>query len=709
MTRRTRMSVVTAALLCAQLATSVSAQSGSQDARRSASDIIVTGRAIIVKDASAATKSEAPIIETPQAISVVDAEFIDTLNVRTIAEALNYTAGVQSQYAGTDPRNDYYRIRGFNQSNYYKDGLVLYNGNIFSSWTTPAEGIERLEVLKGPSSVLYGGSSAGGLVNIVSKPPVASALFRAEVGADEYGTAYGSVDIGGPIGAGISARAVALVRGGGTQTDYAHDDRSYLMGSLKADLTPTTSLLLRGSYARDRSSEQTGYLPYVGSVVPLADGRRIPTTLFTSDPRIDRFDRDQYEGGYTLEQSFGDQLRFVSNGRYGALNLDYEYLYGQFFGNPVRSGSTYLLDRGHLQQFARVRSLAVDNRLEGNFSTGAIEHTVLLGYDYSQLRYRSAQALGSAPALDIFAPAYVAPIPALRPAAVTRQRLSQSGFYAQEQAKWGGFVVVLSGRHDDVGIRTSVNAGTPARGEPSRWSYRAGLVYVSPSGLAPYVSYATSFTPLVGTQAATGAFYRPETGRNVEAGLRYQARRLPLLATLSVFDIRRDGVLLSDPVAGFPSNQSQGGEQRSRGAEFEVQAQPLPTLSLTGSVTRFDIDVVSATAATIATIGRRPTSTAEFIISGFADYTLPSGPLRGLGGGFGVRHTGSTFADTINTLVVPSATILDLAVHYDWNRLQLALNVSNLADKAYVSECGAPGTCWVGSRRRATISLVYRR
>ena len=668
--------------------------------------IVVTGRNFVVESATSATKTHAPIIETPQAVSVVDSDFIDALNVRTIAEALNYTSSVRSQAFGSDTRIDYYQLRGFANANFFKDGLVLYNSGPFLSWTTPAEGIDRLEVLKGPSSVLYGSGSAGGLVNIVSKAPVSDPLLAIELGADEYGSAYGSVDMGGPISDRVSFRAAGLIRRGDTQTRYAEDNRSYGMAALGWHPTVDTSLTIRGSHTRDRSNRPTGFIPYAGSVTPLPDGRRIPTRLFVSDPRLDRYDRDQYEGGYTFDQRLGDHLRFVSTGRYAKLDLTYAGLFGAFAGNPVARGGSFFLNRGNSRQIGTLRNLTIDNQLVGTFATGPLEHTLLAGLDYSRSTLRNANAMGTAPPLDIFNPDYTVAIPALGAFTRNWQKLDQTGVYVQDQVKAGGFVLVLSGRHDWVNVTTVNNAGQVATGDPARTSYRAGLVYAGDSGFAPYASYSTSFTPLVGTQAATGDFYSPETGRQIEAGIRYQTKRLPLIATASLFDIRRKGVLIADPRPGFPSNQSQGGEQRSRGGEFEVQARPLRTLNITGSITVFDLDVLEGPATIV---GRTPTATPQFTAALFADYTLPDGGvLAGFGLGGGVRHTGRSFANDVNTLAVPAATVFDAALHYEVGAFRAALNVSNLFNKNYVAACPAAGTCYVANLRRATLSLGYR-
>ncbi len=669
-------------------------------------EIVVTGRNFVVADATSATKSDAPILSTPQAISVVDSDFIDTLNLRTVAEALNYTSGVRSQAFGSATSIDYYQLRGFANSNFFKDGLVLYNSGAFLSWTTPAEGIERLEVLKGPSSVLYGSGSAGGLVNIVSKAPNLRTIANIEAGADEYGSLYGSADLGSAISDTLAIRVNALVRRGDTQVELAQDNRTY--GSVALGWTPAsdTSLTLRGSYARDRSQRPTGFVPYAGFVTPLADGRKIPIDLFVSDPSVDRYDRDQYELGYTFETRLGENLRFVSNGRYAEIDLTYAGLFGQFTGNPVLTGGRYYLNRGNSRQDAWLDNITIDNHLSGTIATGALTHDVTAGIDYSFSRTASTQRLGTAPRLDIFAPAYNVGLPALGAPSTTRQKLDQTGVYVQDRITFGGLVALLSARHDWIGITGISPAGTVTRGEPDKTTYRAGLSYVTPIGLAPYVSYATSFTPVIGAEAATGQYYRPETGESWEAGIKYEAKGFPMIASASLFSIERDGILVSNPLAGFPTNQSQLGLVRSRGGEIEVQARPVPTLNITAALTVFRIENRSGLPATI---GKTPTTTPEFSASAFIDYTLPAGSfLPGFGLGGGVRHVGRSWADTANTLAVPSATVFDAAIHYDLGAFRLAGNVSNLFDKKYVGACPTAGTCYAANLRRATISLAYR-
>ena len=668
--------------------------------------IIVTGERLTTIRASGPTKTDIPLIETPQAVSIVDASFIDALNLRTISEALNYSSGVRSQAYGSDTRIEYYQLRGFESQNFFKDGLAQTNGSSFLSWTTPAEGVERIEILKGPSSALYGGSGAGGFVNITTKTPTGGTLLDTEAGIDEYGSVYLSADVGGTLSDTVSVRGVGLVRRGDTQVELAEDNRSYGMGVIRWAPNTGTELLLRASYTADRSNRPTGFIPYEGAVTPLPDNRYIPLDLFVSDPRIDRFDRDQTEIGMEFRQSLGARIRLVSNTRYGEIDLVYAGLYGSFSGNPVVDEETgnVFLNRANSQLDASLSTWTTDNRLEATLSTGTISHTLLAGFDYSQSEMDSVQQTGSAPALNVFSPKYTDTIPDMRTLPATNQTLSQTGFYLQDHMAAGAFHAVVALRHDE--LKNDTTGSSSYNDEASKTTYRVGAVYVHSSGLAPFVSYATSFAPVLGVEAVTGTAYRPETGKSAEIGLRYVPQDVPISIIASLFDITRDGVLVSDPQPGFPRNRSQAGEQRSRGGEIEVQAEPLRGLTLTGALTAFDLEYREGETSLI---GKTPTATPDHTASLFINYAMPpNSALEGLSLGLGIRYSGKSYADSDNTLKVPSATVADVAVRYTAGNFLASLSVSNVFDKEYVAACASAGTCYAGNMRRATLSIGYR-
>lgn len=668
-------------------------------------EIIVTAERSVTTTTYSAAKTELAIVRTPQAVSVVDEAFIRSLNLRTVSEALNYTSGVRSQAFGSDTRLEYYQLRGFQSENLFKDGLLLYNGGAFLSWTTPAEGISRLDVLKGPSSALYGGGSAGGLVNIISKAPVHQPILQVQAGADEYGSIYGSVDINRPLSDTISARAAGLIRRGDTQVELAEDNRSYAALSIGWQPQPNTELVIRASYTGDRSNRPTGFLPYEGFVTPLPDGRTIPVDLFVSEPDSDRYDRDQYEVSYTLKAQINPHVGFSSNSRYGRINLVYSGLFGSFRGNPGLVDGRVVLNRGNSRLDANLDNFATYNHLTYQFGTSILEHEMLAGVDYNHTRFSNVQQFGAAPALDIFNPQYGAQLPPFFTTIMSGQKLDQTGIYVQDTIRLKGFTALFSARQDWIAA-TSTGSGPVQRTTSKRSTYRAGISYLTTSGFAPYVSRATSFSPVIGVEQATSKAYRPETGSAWEVGIKYQRNDIPIQATAALFSIIRDGVLVANPQPGFPRNQNQSGKQRSRGGEVEVQTRPLKGLNITAALTAFDIDIIDGTDAEIA---QTPRATPQFISSLFADYRFGAGsPLAGLGIGAGVRHTGKSYADIANELAVPAATIFDAALNYNLGRFRLSANISNIFDKEYVAACPGPGTCYAANLRRATLSLAYK-
>lgn len=679
----------------------VGAQGATLDVRlATAADVLgevtVSGGRFADPFSATATKGAVSILETPQSLSVVTTPFMDALNVRTVAEALNYTPGVRSQAFGSDTRIDYVQIRGFTSNALFKDGLLLLS-NGFSQWTTPPEGIERLDVLRGPASVLYGASNPGGLVNVVSRAPDGQQVRSAEIGADEFGTVYVSGDLGQRFGE-VSVRAVGLARAGETQ-NTARDDRTF--GALSVGWTPgdRVSLIGRASAQRDRAQRPTGFLPYQGTVEPLDYGR-IPARLFLSDPNIDLYDRDQLELGYSLAWRATDELTIRQNARVARLDLTYAGLFGLFRGNPLPENPR-LIGRGNSALENAQDNLTIDTQAALAVTTGAVEHDVLVGLDVASNTLENAQRVGLAPPIDVLAPDYTLPIPALGDAREASQRVGAVGVYAQDAIRLGRVTLSAAGRHDWLRLRSTTASGEQT-GSPSRLSGRLGLVYVDPVGIAPYVSTSTFFTPLIGASDATGEFFRPETGAQVEAGVRYQPSAFPLLATAAVFTLTREGVPVRSPTPEFPRNQEQSGEIRSRGAELSLTASPARGLTLTAAATAFQIETLTGDADAI---GNRPTATPERLASAFADYRFGSGPLAGLGGGLGVRFTGRSFADTENTLEVPSATVVDAALRYERSPWRLALNVSNVLDEEYVAACPGAGTCYYANVRRATVSL----
>jgi iron complex outermembrane receptor protein len=283
--------------------------------------------------------------------------------------------------------------------------------------------------------------------------------------------------------------------------------------------------------------------------------------------------------------------------------------------------------------------------------------------------------------------------------------LKQTGLYLQDQIKFGEkWVLSLGGRHDraDSEIMNNRN-GTRTVQHDKKFTGRAGLVYLSDSGFAPYLSYAQSFLPVVGLDPSGNPF-KPETGEQYEAGVKYQPAGAKSFATLAVFDLTRQNIREFVPPT---FQQRQQGEVRSRGIELEGVASFDSGLDLIASYTYLDAKITKSERP--GEQGQRPDLTPKHMASLWADYTLRGGALNGLGFGAGVRHVGATWGDIANTVKVPGYTVADVALHYDWKDARFALNVHNLFDKKYVATAFNNGLITnFGAARTVKASVTYR-
>ena len=655
------------------------------------------------------TKTNTPIMETPQAISVVGQEEIRDQNPQNLAAALRYAPGVRAETFGADTRNDWFKIRGFDAQDVglFQDGLQL-SSFAFATWKFPPWGIQRIDILRGPSAVLYGGSGPGGIVNVISKKPPYTPNNIVETGVNSFGNGYFSFDFGGPV---ITAngpsnelfyRLLGSVKGGPTQVDFTPDNSYFFAPSLtiKPDLD-TTFTILASAWKNDTRVQ--GFLPYVGTVVNAPFGR-IPTRLFASDPSVDFFRREQAMVGYQFEKNVSDDFTFRQNARIAHDDVRFQTLLGNGYvgGNPASA----LLSR--FNDYARdiATQVNLDNQFEYRFATGPVLHKTLVGVDLKNYKINDLQAFDFAtPPLNLLNPVYG--VPQGFPGTVfANQEITQKqlGVYAQDQMKLGRLTLVLSGRNDWVNTFND-NLLAPSQGrDDTQFSGRAGLIYNTDLGIAPYASYATSFNPIIGTNFVTGRLFAPETGVQTEVGVKIEPTGLNGRFGVALFDLKRQNVLTTNPINPLQSVQT--GEVTSRGIELEAVANVTPELKVTGWFTNYRLFVSKDLNPLL--IGTVPTNTPTTIASLWADYTFKTGPLTGFGFGGGVRYNGVSYADQANLLAVPAYVVGDAAVHYEYQNWRFQLNVTNIADNIYVGSCSTPTACFYADRRRAVASVAYK-
>ena len=645
------------------------------------------------------SKTDTPLEEIPQSVSVIGREEMDDRGAQKVDEALRYTPGVFSQPFGRDSDTDWVFIRGFQatQSGVYQDGLQLYAYG-FGGQFVDSYNLERIEVLRGASSVLYGGSNPGGLLNYVTKRPGGTPVRSVEVGIDQHGTAHLGLDVGGALDPTLSYRLTGRIAGGDTYTDFADGFRGTVSPSFKWSPNDANSLTILANYTDiDETHNGGAFLPYVGTVVDAPFGRIDRKANFT-EPGIDTYRRRQASIGYEFEHRFDNDLIFRQNARYNYSKVHevtvYPFGYGGFSATPTDPNN--LLSRINFEHTTEVNSVLIDNQLEGKLRTGPVEHTALAGVDYKYFAMDQVQASGSATTISATNPVYGA-AQGQRFAYIDQElTMRQLGVYLQDQMRFGqGFLVTLSGRYD---IASTDAEGTPAYdGKTGKFSGRAGLAYEFANGLTPYVSASTFFNPVLGSSAAVGVF-KPESGRQYEVGVKYRPAWMDALFTAALFDLTRTNV-----VTGAFNAETQLGEVNSRGVELEAKANITPGLKATASFTALDLDIKKD--ANPALIGKTPYIVPQVQGSAFLDYTFRESVLNGVSVGGGVRYVGSSWADNENTLKVPAATVFDARVGYKRDNWGANLSVTNLFDKEYVASCQTQYSCGYAEGRTALLTL----
>ncbi len=662
--------------------------------------------------AGSGTKSDTPIVQVPQTINVITADQIRDQGAQSVSQALGYTPGVSvNNFGALSPTDAYTRIRGFRADQYLDGTRLPIRGDGAASFAIEPYGLERIEVLKGPASGLYGSSSPGGLINMVSKRPTAVPFAEVLLQSGSWNLAQIGFDAGGPITSDkqFLYRVTGLMRDSDTQVRYAEDNRRFIAPALTWQPSNQTKLTLLGNYSEENSRWPFfNLVPPAGSLLPNPFGQ-IPRFTNTGEPGRDRLDRSQYGVGYAFEHRFSNDLVVRQNLRYGEVKSQVDAVanvFGFFFTNDFRTTT-----RVPISVFDSANALTIDNQVLAKFGTGPLSHAVVAGVDYRDEDSRRTFKQGGPSFLDIYSPVYGQPI--LPPSIVAENSATkevQTGLYLQDQIKLGSVLFSLGGRADWVDSRVSnFNNNLTVTQNDFATTGRVGVSYLFDNGFVPYVSYATSFQPVTGLSAAGEAF-RPSTGEQYEAGIKFQPVGTNSIYTLAVFDLTQQNVLTSD-IFGF---RRQTGEVNVRGVELEARTEITRSFSLIASYAYLDARITRSLRP--AELGRRPAETPTNQAALWGQYQFLDGPLNGLKLATGVRYVGDTEDDS-HRLSIPSYALLDARIAYDFGALRpqfrgasLAINGFNLTDKYYVTGCfGANATaCALGQGRKIMATLAYR-
>lgn len=641
-------------------------------------------------NASSATKSDKPILETAQSISVVTAEQMADRKVNRIEDAVAYTAGVRVGGSGLDPRFDTISVRGFEttQSADFLDGLRQAGSGWLALPSVEAYSLERIEVLKGPASVLYGQISPGGMVNRVSKRPSLLAKNEVQVQAGNYNHRQGQFDVGGKLDddGDVLLRTVGIYRDAEYSIEQMDNNTRLLAPSLSWQIDPDTSLTLLAQY----QERQTAASPML-----FQDGDRL-TNIWQGDEYFDKLEQRKWSVGYEFEHAFNDTFSLQQNLRYGQLDTTNQYL------DVGLVSVDKILPRSTAGSYEDMSTLSTDTRLISRFATGSLQHTLVSGVDYAWLDTELLYASGTAPSLDLNAPDYHQPISRPDTVLVDRDGLEhRAGMYLQDQIELDRWRLSAGLRRDWVHARSNgyqFGSDINSKTSNSATTGQLGALYLFDNGLAPYASYATSFLPQSGSNSS-GKLFEPSEGEQYEIGLKYQPPGSSTLFTASLYHLTQTNVVTRDPADR--AFQVQTGEQVSRGLELEAVSDLTDNLRMTSSYSFNDAEVTRDSDFQ----GKAPKNVPRHLASLWLDYRLPLGV--GLSGG--ARYTGSTYGNGQNTLKNEGYTLFDAGVYYDFgggmDGVRLALNARNLTDKRYIN-C-QDSNCYRGEARSVVTSLSY--
>ena len=645
---------------------------------------------------AAGSKTDTALVEAPRSISVATRQQMEDRGVHSLDDAVRYMPGITASSYGSDTRADWLRVRGFEPTQFL-DGLPLPKG-VYANPKQETWNLDRLALLRGPASSVYGQTPPGGLLDMVSRRPsdVASSEIQLQYGSDNHRqinfASTGKIDEAGQFLYGISG----VVRDSGTQVDHVDNKRYNIAPSLTWNIDEDTKFTLLSQFTRDDTGITSQFLPIQGTKIksPLGD---ISHHKNLGDPDWEYYDRTYYALGYAFEHRLNDTWQFKQNLRYTKSDLSFQALTVGSYpftevddqGNVGRSSTSVDED---ISQFA------VDNNFQADFATGDIRHTLLLGLDHQRSNTNYTSIFGfsdTTPGTNVINPIYGQPI--VRPARSTafydyNQKTYQTGLYVQDQMALDQWRLTLGGREDWVHTSTRfINKGDATNTQRDKaFSGNAALSYVFDSGFVPYLSYAESFQPTTGADATSTGSLKPTEGKQWELGIKYQPPGSKTLLSAAVYDLTQKNVSVSTFVDGV-SITSQTGEVKVKGLELEAVSDVTENLKVIAAYTLAKSEVQNG-----ADKGNRLQLMPNQQASLWTDYTWHTGVLDGFGVGAGVRYTGNTYGDKANTWLgkADAYTVFDASVHYDLGRLDnslkgasLALNATNLFDKEYISTC----------------------
>lgn len=659
-----------------------------------------------------ATKSLLTPEETPQGYSVINRENLDMRGADSINEALRYVPGVGAELrGGAVTRIDQFTVRGFENGQNSYDGLQL----LFNDWNLQpqidAVAIEQVEVFKGPTSVLYGAMPPGGMVNLIAPTPSEDEYASVNVSSGNQNLKEVSAKSGGQIAySDFSYNLVTLARKKDGQAVTSEEERYLIAPTVDWQVSDDTLINFNILYQKDPSAGIYNSLPAKGSVLKNINGD-LDSDFYAGDANWNTYERDVALYGYKINHHFNDNWSILHNARYMNATAYQENTYNMGLAEDERT----LFRRAYLTDETS-EGVTIDNQISGLIVTGGIEHNVLLGVDYLNLRSGIIYEDSATESIDLYNPDnYVINPDDFEYASFLSSDFDihkeQMGLYVQDQMRIDNLVLIGGGRYDfyrqsEIGTKYGAVADTDV--DLENFSGRLAALYDLGNGLSPFINYSESFEPVVG-EDKEGNDFEAATSHQLEAGLKFLSVDEKHSASITAFQIIKENDTTRDP-DGTPNQQVQTGEIQSKGIELEAASYPTNNITVLFNYTYMDMEVTKDNSGLE---GKTPVFIADHSASLWSNYDVYTGPMSGVGLGLGVRYTGETQLDALNTDTLPDYTLVDLAASYDLGRLSaqargitVGMSVNNLLNEEYVT-CYDVNNCWFGAERVVEANVEY--
>lgn len=629
------------------------------------------------------TKIPTLLSEIPQSVSVINREEMDARGATNMSQAMEYSAGVTASPKGNDPLWNWSMVRGFDvgHNNTAVDGMRLFS-NAFCLWSSETYGMEQVEVLRGPASILHGDASPGGMFNQVTKRPTEKSLreIKLELGSQNLKSV--AMDIGGPVSGNdkVLFRMTGLLKDQDLAIDHSSSKKTFFAPAITWKASDKTKVTVNASYQKIdiTGSNRTLQVRHPGDAF-----YGLPDRMFLGEPGYDGYRSTSYYVGYSVDHKMNDMWSIHQNARYGHVTSDSDQTWARPKGKDKAQRFGLIMDD-------EADSYVIDTYGQAKWAKGGVQHNTIIGVDYRKEIMDSSQNMAFMPDLDVNNPQYGKPFD--RPAAelIRKWNSEQTGIYLQDQMKFGKRWTALVGGRRSIYHRQEMNVGDDSNNlDQSALTGQMGLVYSAGHGVSPYISYSESFEPVEGRDR-NNILFKPATSRQYELGIQYEPEHMNARFTAAIFDLRRQNVLTTDPanLTDGGDYMVQTGEITAKGLELEAKLVTAKELTITASYSLLNNTVTKDNLS--YRIGRRPAGVAKHSGAIWIDTAVANKPTGGWSFGAGARYIGSRYNDN-NKIKLSGIWLADAVIRYDIPEWRFALNVRNLFDKKYEASYGYAG------------------